>query len=97
MALADVLFPFQFTKMRRLSRQEIETRIAVKLATADKVVQQRLRSKVTTDRDWARHELAKAIAGQFDNDSSMVIATEFVGLAPHQRPGKWGVDEPPPC
>lgn len=83
--------------MRRLSRQEIETRIAVKLATADRVVQQRLRSKLTTDRDWARGELAKAIAGQFDNDSSMVIATDTVGLAPFQKPGKWDVDELPPC
>jgi hypothetical protein len=83
--------------MRRLSRQEIEDRIAVKLATADKVVQQRMRSKLTSDRDWAREKLAEAIAAQLDNESSMVITTETVGLAPHQKPGKWGVDEPPPC
>jgi hypothetical protein len=83
--------------MRRLSRQEIEDRIAVKLATADKVVQSRLRSKLTADRDWARGELAKAITAQFDSDSSMVIATDSVGLAPYQRPGKWDIDEPAPC
>jgi hypothetical protein len=95
--LAYVHSLFHLSGMRRLGRREIETRIAVKLATADKLVEQRLRSKLTTDRDWARDALAKSIASQFDNDSSMVITTDVVGQAPYQKPGKWGIDETPPC
>lgn len=70
--------------------------IAVALATAPDPVKQRLRSKLTTDSDWARNELAKRIAALIDNDSSMVVATELVGEPHHARPGKWGVDEPTP-
>ena len=83
--------------MRRLSRKEIETTIAVALATAPPLVKSRLRSKLTTDKDWARSELAKLIASKVDNDSSMVIVTEMLGTLPYDRPGKWGSDEPAPC
>ena len=82
--------------MRRLSRSEIETTIAVTLATAPPLVKSRLRSKLTTDKDWARGELARLIAAKIDNDSSMVIVTEMLGLLHYDRPGKWGVDEPDP-
>lgn len=83
--------------MHRLSRSEIETLVAVTLATAPPLVRQRLRSKLTTDRDWARAELARGIAAKLDNDSSMVVVTEMLGLLPYDRPGKWDVDEPAPC
>lgn len=84
--------------MRRLSRQEIETQIAVTLATAPPLVKSRLRSKITSDKDWARRELAKAIASQFDNDSSMVVVTTALKyFDSYSVPGKWGVDEPGPC
>lgn len=83
--------------MRRLSRQEIETRIAVTLATAPTLVKSKLRSKLTTDKDWARRELAKLLAAQFDNDSSMIIVTNMLRLIPYDRPGRWGVDEAPPA
>lgn len=83
--------------MRRLSRQDIETLIAVCLATAPPLVMSRLRSKLTSDKDWARGELAKRIAAQLDNGGSMVVVADTVGLAPHQKRGAWGVDEPPPC
>lgn len=43
-----------------------------------------------------QRKLAELICSQIDNDSSMVIRTEFVGW-PHQRPGKWDVDEPAPA
>lgn len=46
--------------------------------------------------DAGQRALAKLICDQIDNDSTMVIQTEFVGF-PHQRPGKWGVDEPVPA
>lgn len=89
---------FHLGAMRRLSRQEIETRIAVTLATAPPLVKSRLRSKLTTDKDWARRELAKAITAQLDNDSSMVIVvTTMVHRDNHAYPGKWEIDEPPPC
>lgn len=83
--------------MRRLSRQEIETRIAVTIAAAPPLVKSKLRSKLTTDKDWARGKLAKLLAVQFDNDSSMIIITDMLGLIPYDRPGEWGVDEAPPC
>lgn len=83
--------------MHRISRADLETQIAVILATAPDLVRQRLRSKLTSDRDWARHQLASRIAAQFDNDSTMVVKTDLVGLAPNQKPGKWGVDEQPPA
>lgn len=83
--------------MRRRTRKEIETIVAVTLATAPPLVQSRLRSKLTTDKDWARVELAKLIAAKVDNDSSMVIVTEMLGTLPYDRPGKWGIDEPSPC
>jgi hypothetical protein len=56
--------------MRRLSRSEIETVVAVTLATAPALVKSRLRSKLTTDKDWARDELAKLIAAKVDNDTA---------------------------
>ena len=40
-------------------------------------------------------KLAKLICEAIDNDSSMVIQTEF--LTVEQRSGKWGVDEPVPA
>jgi len=83
--------------MHRLSRQEIETLVAVTLATAPHLVKSKLRSKLTTDKDWARGELAKLIAAQFDNDSSMVVVTEMLRAMPYDRPGKWGIDEPVPA
>lgn len=83
-------------EMRRLSRSEIENLIAVALATAPPTVKSKLRSKLTTHKDWARDELAKLIAAKVDNDSSMVIVTELLGTLPYDRPGKWGVDEPDP-
>jgi hypothetical protein len=83
--------------MRRLSRKEIENLIAVTLATAPPLVKSKLRSKLTSDKDWARGELAKLIAAQVDNDSSMVIVTEMLRLIPYDRRGKWGVDEVAPC
>ena len=83
--------------MHRLSRAEIETLIAVTLATAPPLVKSRLRSKLTIDKDWARGELARLIAAKIDNDSSMVVVTEMLRLIPYDRPGKWGVDEPAPC
>lgn len=83
--------------MHRLSRAQLETMIAVTLATAPKLVQSRLRSKLTTDKDWARGELAKLIAAKLDNDSSMVVVTEMLRLLPYDRRGKWGLDEVPPC
>lgn len=84
--------------MRRLSRSEIETTIAVTLATAPRLVRSRLRSKLTTDKDWARKELAKTIAAQLDNDSSMVIVvTALVHYDSYSVLGKWGADEAPPC
>lgn len=82
--------------MRRLSRSEIETLIAVTLATAPPLVKSKLRSKLTTDKDWARGELAKLLAAKLDNESSMVIATDMLRLNPYDRPGRWGVDEPDP-
>ena len=39
--------------------------------------------------------LARLICAAIDNDSSMVIQTEFV--TGQQRLGKWGVDEPVPA
>lgn len=83
--------------MRRLSRQEIETLIAVCIATAPPLVKSRLRSKLTSDKDWARAELAKLVAAKVDNDSAMVIVAEMLGTLPYDRPGKWGIDEAPPC
>lgn len=83
--------------MRRLSRREIEIIIAVTLATAPPLVKSRLRSKLTTDKDWARGQLAEIIAAKLDNQSSMVIVTEMLNLIPYDRPGKWGIDEAPPC
>ena len=82
--------------MHRLSRAQIETLIAVTLATAPALVKHRLRSRLTLERDWARDELAKLIALKIDNDSSMVIVTELLRLGSYDRPGKWGVDEPDP-
>ena len=83
--------------MHRISRAEIESLVAVTLATAPPLVKQRLRSKLTTDKDWARGELARLIAAKVDNDSSMVVVTEMLRLFPYDRRGQWGVDEPPPC
>lgn len=82
--------------MHRLTRAEIETLLAVTLATAPPLVKSKLRSKLTTDKDWARGELAKLLAAKVDNDSSMVIVTELLGTIPYDRCGKWGVDEPDP-
>jgi hypothetical protein len=83
--------------MHRLSRAQLETMIAVTLATAPPLVKSKLRSKLTTDKDWARGELAKLIAAHLDNDSSMVVVTEMLRILPYDRPGKWGVDEPMPA
>lgn len=83
--------------MHRLSRQEIETLVAVTIATAPPLLKSKLRSKLTTDKDWARQELAKLIAAQVDNDSSMVVVTEMLRLIPYDRRGKWGIDEPAPA
>jgi hypothetical protein len=89
---------FHLAGMRRLTRQEIETIIAVKLATAPPLVRTRLRSRLTTDKDWARKELAKSIAAQLDNNSSMVIVvTALAHYDSYSVPGKWDVDEPAPC
>lgn len=83
--------------MRRLSRREIEIIVAVSLATAPPLVKSRLRSKLTSDKDWARDQLAQVIASKLDNQSSMVIVTEMLKTIPYDRPGKWGIDESPPC
>lgn len=83
--------------MHRLSRRQIETVVAVTIATAPPLVKSRLRSKLTTDKDWARAELAKMIAAQVDNDSSMVVVTELLGLGPNDRRGSWDVHEPAPA
>ena len=83
--------------MHRLSRAQIEDLIAVTLATAPDLVKQRLRSKLTSDKDWARGELARIIAAKLDNDSSMVVVTEMLKTIPYDRPGKWGIDELAPC
>jgi hypothetical protein len=83
--------------MHRLSRAEIETLIAVTLTTAPRLVKSKFRSKLTTDKDWARGELAKLIATKLDNESSMVVVTEMLQLLPYDRRGKWGLDEVPPC
>lgn len=83
--------------MHRLSRQQIEILIAVTIATAPPLVKSRLRSKLTSDKDWARGELARMIAAKLDNDGSMVVVADTVGLAPYQRRGSWGVDEEPPA
>jgi len=69
----------------------------VTLATASPLVKRELRSKLATDKDWARGELAKLIAAKLDNDSSMVVVTEMLRLLPYDRRGKWGVDEPMPA
>ena len=88
---------FMVRWMHRLSRAEIETVIAVTLATAPPLVRSRLRSKLTTDKDGARDELARLITAKIHNDSSMIIVTELLGTIPYNRPGKWGVDETAPC
>ena len=43
-----------------------------------------------------QRELAKLICEAIDNDSTMIIRTDFIGF-PHQRHGKWDVDEPAPA
>jgi hypothetical protein len=48
------------------------------------------------DTHEGQSKLAELICRQIDNDSRMVIQTEFVGF-PHQRLGTWDVDEPAPA
>lgn len=42
-----------------------------------------------------QEELAKLLCDQLDNDSRMVIQTEWTGG--YTRLGRWGVDEPDPA
>lgn len=83
--------------MHRLPRFRLLDLIVVVLATARKETKAKMLSKNPLQADQGRSEMATLICNQIDNDSSMVLVTEFIGEAHVAQRGKWGVDEPEPA
>jgi 16S rRNA U516 pseudouridylate synthase RsuA-like enzyme len=81
--------------MHRLSRSDLESRLFVAFVTASKLIHRKLLSKQRMVVEEGRKEMIRHLCDKIDNDSSMVIRTEFTGEPP-KTPGKWGVDEPSP-
>lgn len=84
--------------MHRVARRDLEALVFVAIATAPPAIKRGLKSKLLTDRDRARQELARSICEKVDNDSYMVIVTEMIArTTPSPHRGTWGVDEPVPA
>ena len=83
--------------MHRLPRRDLEALVFVAITTAPPAIKRGLKSKLLTDRDKARKELAQSICDRLDNQSYMVIVTELIGEPHLARLGKWGVHEPVPA
>ena len=83
--------------MHRIDDEALANIVAVAVRTAPATVKQGLRSRRPVVRDQAIGQLARHVARQLSNDSTMVIRTELVdNIGCNGRPGIWGMDEPDP-
>ena len=83
--------------MHRIDDEALANIVAVAVRTAPATVKQGPRSRRPVERDQAIGELARHVARQLSNDSTMVIRTELVdNIGCNGRPGIWGMDEPDP-
>ena len=83
--------------MRRVTRDELVTRLYVELKVVPKYIAAKFRSKLPSESDAAAKEIAEHLARRLDGDSSMVIEADLIDAHPYgSRPGKFGLDEPDP-
>ena len=83
--------------MRRLPREELETRLYVALKVLPKHITGKLRSKLPHESDATARLIAQEMVKHLDGDSCMVIEADAINALPYgTRPGRFGVTEPSP-
>ena len=80
--------------MRRLSHDDVVTRLFVALKTAPRLLIREIKGRPDQSDD-ATDKLANLLAKQVSGESSCVIQTD--PLPNSYQSGKFGVDEPWPC